>query len=72
MKQYEQWKGWFYNSYSIELLFVITIVLHCIALHCVLLRNDVELDSHGLQTRQLINQQISNISSLPFSNFVNV
>jgi len=50
----------------------ITIALHCIALHCVLVRNDVELDSHGLQTRQLINQQISNISSLPFSNFVNV
>lgn len=72
MKQYERWKGWFYNSYSIELLFVITIVLHCIALHRVLLCNDVELDSHGLQTRQLINQQISNISSLPFSNFVNV
>ncbi|KYN29717.1 hypothetical protein ALC57_00980 [Trachymyrmex cornetzi] len=35
---------------------------YCSALHCVLLRNDVELDSHGLQTRQLINQQISNIS----------
>lgn len=37
-----------------------------VASHCILPCNDVELDSRGLQTRQLINQQISSVSSLPF------
>lgn len=62
----------YFVIHILELSFTSLLYYISIALHCVLLRNDVELDSHGLQTRQLINQQISNISSLPFSNFVNV
>lgn len=55
----------------LQFVFHGTAIRTTIASHCILC-NDGELDSRGLQTRQLINQQISSVSSLPFSNFANV